>query len=137
MRGITLAQSNLVRADHNVTNLVDSPTTGAAKHLENLVWAQRMFDVISSIRFSGQSDAPQRKINPRCQTHRCNNNSELAGFGQWLDHPSASGVAQSAMMISDSVLEHFRKVLADQLLLVEPKRERIWCGQVTSELRRQ
>src|SRR5438477_3784512 len=137
MRRIPFAQSNLIRADDDVANFIDSTPTGTAKHLENFVRSERMLYVIAPIRFSCKRNTAKREINPCGQPHRRDDHTKLTGFGQWLDYACASSVAQSAVMIRDSALEHFGQVLAYQLLLVETQRQRIWRRQVTSKFCRE
>src|SRR2546423_14799644 len=136
MRWVAFAKPDLVCADNYVPDLIDSSAAGTPEHLENFVRSERVLHVITPIRFSGQRNAAEREIDPCGQTHRRDHNSKLSGFCQRLDDTGAGGIAQFAVMICDSVLEHFGQVLADELLLIETKSQRIRCGQITAQLRR-
>ena len=90
---MAFTQADAVLADHDVTDLIDAAATGPAEHLQDLVGAQGLLDVVAAVAIGGQGDTAQAEVDAGGQTHGRGHDPELAGFGEWFDNPGPSRIA--------------------------------------------
>ena len=58
--GTGVEQTKLIGADENKTGFVETAAPGAAEHLENLIGAEQLVQVIATVRIAGQRGAAQK-----------------------------------------------------------------------------
>src|SRR5688572_4740333 len=102
MTGPRVEKADFVCGDEHETSFVQATSSGATEHLQNLIRAQWLFHGITTIRFTSESDATEREVDPCRQTHRGDDYAKLSGFGKRFNDTGARGIAQSAVVIGDT-----------------------------------
>src|SRR5436305_11315003 len=116
--GSSVAEARRIRCEQNETGVIKSAATSPAKHLQQLIRLDPVFEVARKISGVGYQNRAHGKIDPSRESHRRHDDIELACFGQGFDEPCAHGITQSAVMISDPLPQKFRQPLTGERFLL-------------------
>ena len=121
-------QAQFVGGDQDEPGFIQAASPRASEHLEDLIGTKRLLDGIAAVRFAGESNAAQGKIDAGCKTHGGHDDAKLACFRERFDDTGPCGVAEPAVMIRNPVLEQTRQVFTGGELLFGAELERVWSG---------
>jgi len=134
VRRMRVEQAQFVGGDEHEPGFVQPPAAGAAEHLHDFVGLQQLFGFLTPVRFSGEGDAAEGKIDTGGQAHGGDDHPELARLGQRFDHSGAGAVAQTAVVKGDAAFEEFGQVLAHDEFLVRAELKGVRIGQLAREI---
>ena len=133
-RGPAVGQAQAVLRDEHVAAFVQPTPPRTSEHLEDLVGLDGVLDVVAPVGITREDNAAEGEVDASREAHRRDDDAELAGLGQRLDHAGARRVAQAAVVVGHPRLEHPGHLLADDLLLLGRELERIRVWQITRKL---
>jgi hypothetical protein len=91
----------LIGSHYDETPVIQTSSTGPAKHLQKLVWPEKKKTVVHPVLAISDQDGSHGKIHSRTQSGSCHHDLQLTRFGQWLDHARPFEVIQATVMISN------------------------------------
>ena len=81
MRRMSIEQTQLVGSDKHKTCFIEPSPARTPKHLQDLIGPEQLLGFVAAVRFAGQSNAPQREINARSQSHGRHHYPQLPPLG--------------------------------------------------------
>ena len=122
-----------VAAGDDVAFVIEPATASAAVHLQKLVWSEFMLTGAVVVGRAGDVDAAHAEIDACGESHRGDDDAELARFRQRLDDAGPRAVAEAAVMKSDAALDQRGEVFAAHGALLGRELQRIAHRQIGGE----
>ena len=132
-RGPSIKNGRTVAAGDDVAFVVEPATASAAVHLQKLIWGEFMLAGSVVVSRAGDMDAAHAEIDACGESHRRDDDAELACFGERLDNTSTCAVAEAAVMKSDAPLDQGAQIFAAHAALLGREVERIAHWQIGGE----